>query len=515
MNALIITQNQKDSLRICVETLYQYGTTDSVSMIILDEACQAVDMTTPGEGEPEIVIYMPPMNPQLNMQNIIELLKSVCEILNEDITIRLLLPVAIEGETPQYSYETIFREIHRNGFVLQETKTAQYLYCEKQIVGYELTLSLRKSRCMLFLLSGNALVDYNVTQFAKAYEHLGWETVVGDLRTDTIPDLLKTGISSVFTVSNVGWLSSISADGKNVWEELNIPSINYILDHPIFFDEILKASPKQGTLVCVDQNHAKYVKKFYPNISQCHFLPLAGDNDLDGISKEWDDREIEVLYVGGYKGNLETSRLSDSEKSMLEAILRDMNSPTEVTIERECSKEHKYSTEELKEEIIRYNGLDWYIMTHIRVEALRALIRGGVKVTVFGYGWEKFEYFNDPHFIYGGEISQAECMEHMKNSKIVLNVMPWFKDGIHDRVINAMLAGAIALSDSSAFMDEHFEPGKDYVAYDICHLEQLPNLVRRILSKDNSAMRSRAYRKAKDGHRWLQRIAELDDLITY
>ena len=110
------------------------------------------------------------------------MLQSVCEILTEDIVIKMLLPVALPGEEPQYSYETIFREIYRHGLILQETRTTQYLCSGQQMIGYELTISLRKNNCMLFLLSGNALVDYNVKQFAEAYRYLGWEVVMGDLR---------------------------------------------------------------------------------------------------------------------------------------------------------------------------------------------------------------------------------------------------------------------------------------------------------------------------------------------
>lgn len=243
-------------------------------------------------------------------------------------------------------------------------------------------------------------------------------------------------------------------------------------------------------------------------------MPLAGDSKLDGLAREWKDREIEVLYVGSYKGNLDLSLLADGGEEILEKLLQNRDCTTEEVIEKHLrEQEGDVSDERIKQEILKHRTVDLYIMTYIRVAVIKALIQGGINVTVYGGGWDAFGYFNDPHFIYKGATSQLECLEVMKNSKIVLNVMPWFKKGIHDRVINAMLAGAIALSDSSIYMDEILEQGKDYVAYDIKQLEQLPEIVRNILAGDNEEMRRNAFEKAIAKHRWIQRVEEVEKLI--
>ena len=46
-------------------------------------------------------------------------------------------------------------------------------------------------------------------------------------------------------------------------------------------------------------------------------------------------------------------------------------------------------------------------------------------------------------------MSADEIVELMHESKIVLSTMTWFKDGTHDRVYNGMLAGAVAVTDTS------------------------------------------------------------------
>lgn len=50
-------------------------------------------------------------------------------------------------------------------------------------------------------------------------------------------------------------------------------------------------------------------------------------------------------------------------------------------------------------------------------------------------------------------------MQAMRDARIALNVMPWFKDGAHDRVFTAMLQGTAALTDDSRYLREEW-PGR-------------------------------------------------------
>ncbi len=515
MKVLIIARNQKEELQICVETIGQYSAVERIAIALIDNNCTVTDETNmQGEISWDYIVYMPPLNPALSIGEIINPVKQYGNLLHKDGKIKILFPVAKLGEEPYYSYEDIFLELSQNDLVLQDASTMHFPCYAEDIIGYALEIVNRRKKRMLVLTSKNHLIDYNIRQVADAYGSLGWDIIMGSLEADSIYKLLQEGIERLFIINNGGWIASLANSDKNIWDELKIPTMNYILDHPMCYDDTLREAPKTGTLLCVDNYHVQYVKRFYPNISKCYFLPLAGDNNLDGFAREWKDREIDVLYVGGYKGDLNLELLSHSEKDILERLLQNMESTTEYIVEKRCREKCENADEEyIKQEILKAKRVDWYIMTYIRVEVIKALIRGGIDVTVYGSGWEKFECFDNPHFIYKGKIPQTECLEQMKNSKIVLNVMPWFKEGTHDRVINAMLAGAVALSDGSAYMDEVFEAGKDYVAYDIKHLEKLPEIIRNILHSDNSEMRERAYKKAKDKHRWIQRIEELEKNI--
>ncbi|MBQ6886526.1 MAG: hypothetical protein IJN54_03325 [Lachnospiraceae bacterium] len=151
------------------------------------------------------------------------------------------------------------------------------------------------------------------------------------------------------------------------------------------------------------------------------------------------------MYVGGYKGELDTSHLPIGSENILAKLLQNMDWTTEYAIEQELKEQKEIFNEtHLKNDILSYKDLDWYIMTYIRVEVIRALIKGGITVTVYGSNWEKYE-----------------------------------KD-------------------------------KDFIGYDLKHLEQLPEIIRNILKNDNIEMRTKAYHKAMENHRWLQRVERLE-----
>ena len=68
--------------------------------------------------------------------------------------------------------------------------------------------------------------------------------------------------------------------------------------------------------------------------------------------------------------------------------------------------------------------------------------------------------------MHGGDNSQ-KCHDMLSQSKISLNVMPWFKNGIHDRIFNSCLNGAVSLSDSSIYIDELFTDRQNIILYDL------------------------------------------------
>ena len=99
----------------------------------------------------------------------------------------------------------------------------------------------------------------------------------------------------------------------------------------------------------------------------------------------------------------------------------------------------------------------------------------------------------------------------MEDSKIVLNQLANFKAGASERIFEAMLQGAVALTDDSLYLKENFKDCTDIRFYSLEQLEKLPEIVHDILSNSEltDTLRQNAYQKASTAHTWLQRASIL------
>lgn len=134
---------------------------------------------------------------------------------------------------------------------------------------------------------------------------------------------------------------------------------------------------------------------------------------------------------------------------------------------------------------------------------------------VIGKGWEELECSAMQNVRIHPQTDSLTCLEQLSHAKISVNVMPWFKDGAHDRVFNSILNGAVCVSDTSRYLSEELKEGEGVSYYDLKHLEQLPVKVKDLLA-DEKQMRDIAMRgveKTAEKHTWAQRAIELEEKI--
>jgi spore maturation protein CgeB len=85
--------------------------------------------------------------------------------------------------------------------------------------------------------------------------------------------------------------------------------------------------------------------------------------------------------------------------------------------------------------------------------------------------------------------------------------MPWFKDGAHDRIFNAMLQGCAVVTDSSRYLDEILTDGENAILYSLEERENLPEIIREKLRSPArlSDIASQGYCTAQGAHTWAHR----------
>ena len=151
--------------------------------------------------------------------------------------------------------------------------------------------------------------------------------------------------------------------------------------------------------------------------------------------------------------------------------------------------------------------VDLYVRNYYRGEVVKTLVENGITVDVIGKGWEELECSHKENLRIHPQTDSETCLKELKKAKLSINVMPWFKDGAHDRVFNSILNGAVCLSDTSKYLCEELKEGEGVYYYDLKRLEKLPVKVKELLQKEDGLQDIVAKGKTKglEKHTWKQR----------
>lgn len=400
----------------------------------------------------------------------------------------------------------------------------------------------KQSKKFLFIQGIYDTIDLFIAAFSKAFEQLGHICHVIDIREEDKAMLhLKKiieeeGLDGVITFNNIGYNMSFS-EGKNIWEEQNIPFFNILMDHPFHYAYPLTHAPATSVVFCTDRNHVQFLKRFYPHLKKVDFMPHAGmeadithhaeagrcylSNEGGAMHPTVEERSIEVLYAGGLSkyvaeglvpdlGNIQEFDAFTLTQEVLSDLMRHPEKTTESAIENYLLTIGKsYTDTELNHWITQLRFIDSYATSFYREQAVQLLVESGIKVAVFGGGWDRCEWADNPNLLYGGKVLAPQVLELMNHSKIVLNTMTWYKSGIHDRIINGMLAKSVVVTDTSEYLKEELKKeAKDALqTFNLSQIYTLPDIVEDLLV-DTDKMQEIAdngYAYARENHTWMQR----------
>lgn len=376
-------------------------------------------------------------------------------------------------------------------------------------------------RIVVFTGSKIPILAYIAGQYVSAFTALGHTVLSYDMQhfEESFQALLafhEHGLDCAVVFNNAGFRME-PQDGSSLWDLWNVPCCNIIVDHPMYYYETLDHAPKNGIVACADRCHEDYIRRFYPTVRRTIFLPTAGeDRKPYEALKPFSERSIDVLFVGGYKYDKDVLYEKFSTR-LTEYLMQHPAETFESAMEHCLLAEHPHlSDRELKKYIEQYRFLDLNICALFRLEILRTLVNAGITVTVYGDRFEETDLYNHPNFLYRGRCSTEEGIRLMEDSKIVLNQLAWFKAGASERIFEAMLQGAVALTDDSLYLREHFTDHEDIMFYSLSQLNTLPDIVRSILNNDTQteALRRNAYDKAHKQHTWQQRASALIDVFN-
>lgn len=340
-------------------------------------------------------------------------------------------------------------------------------------------------------------------------------------------EYMQTGPITAMIAFNSMFFGMTTPSGKNMWEVLGIPCVNILVDHPFWYHNILMRMPSTGIVLCIDRNHMDYVGRFYPNITSNGFIAHGG-TVLCRKQKPISERKTDVLYAGSLYANYirkpDFSGWNFPAEQICDRSIRHLLAhPTdtiEATVERMLRQEGvNLPDEELRRFISSCVYIERAVSSHFREMIVGSVAKAGIPLALYGDGWSGCDWIGLPNVRYGGRVSPEEILDKMGDSKIVLNTLPWFKDGSHERVFNAMLCGAVAVSETSRYLEETL-PKDAWVSYGLsdASLSALPRCIAGLLSDEErlQAIASAGQRLAEGSHTWKARARELhEDLLSF
>lgn len=390
----------------------------------------------------------------------------------------------------------------------------------------------------LVLFKGNIeTLGYFSEQMKPVFEELGYKIFMYDfLEPENSMRYLKKFISkgrtALVTFNFIGlddYELFQEKNGQLVWDNYDVLCINIMVDHPFYYHPILDKMPRRSLQLCIDKEHLQYVNRFFPALEHTGFLPLAGTTyheDEYFIPVPYEERKMDIVFTGNYTPpstfEKHITRINEEYTKFYYAIINDLLEHPWTSID-ECMERHLLeeleddkTDENIKDSMSAMIFIDLYVRMYFRGEVVKQLVNHGYKVHVVGAGWEKLECEQPQNLIMRKECNSADCLEYIANAKISLNVMPWFKDGAHDRVFNTMMNQAIVLTDPSKYLKEQFEDEQELYYYQLDQLEKLPEIVERILSNPEHTKQviENGYKKTKQYHTWKQRAEEIHRWIV-
>ncbi len=298
--------------------------------------------------------------------------------------------------------------------------------------------------------------------------------------------------------------------------------ITYLTDHPSGLSERLEQLDEKAIVFVCDKFHEEYIEKYFPNIKHIKFVPLSGSYSSQYIP--YGNRKADVVFTGSYeevqtayKENL--SRFDRGRRQIAEYLYNEMlKNPSytyEACLERALEKfEIQISKEKFNEMMSELYEVSCLARWYFRDKVIRILLENGIRVKVYGNGWEKFDSeYKENLIIEKGNYYVAQ--KAVSRAKISLNIMPWFKAGFQERIASAMLSGTVAVTDESLYIRENFENGKELITYSLEDLEELPKRILYLLQNDDEAdkIASTGKARAESEMTWQHRTFDMINFI--
>lgn len=302
-------------------------------------------------------------------------------------------------------------------------------------------------------LSLNTMVD----GLAAGFGRQGFSPAVLDVGAPDYgervgPLLREGGIALIASLNGIG----LPREAGTFQDAIGAPTFVAYLDHPYYHLDRLAVPLPRLHLGFPSPAHVAFCREdFRPPLSVCH-LPHAAE---PRSGRPWRERDIPLLYSGApLAGDPEALRAAwRNHGARAERALNDIldahRAEPRRPLERVAGAVLGRRPDQYAAILPFFLAADEYLRSRIKVAALETLAAAGIRTTVCGPGWEAFAGRHDLR----GSLPAPATFALMDRAKLVLNLLPPYYES-HERVFQAMAAGAVAATTPAGLWENLFPP---------------------------------------------------------
>lgn len=325
---------------------------------------------------------------------------------------------------------------------------------------------------------------------------------------------------AVIGIQNSLFSALIQGDAIYFHDLITGPKYNILLDHPEHLRDILIGGPQNYFFLIHDRNYINYINKYYSGTAQCVHFSCAG-----GFPRQQQENKIyDITFIGTYRDYRECLKeiyeFKRNDRFLASRFIWIMKNNPDYTGEKAFCKTLEYydikiEKKEFAELFHRMLICCSCIMYYYREKIIRTLLQAGIKLHLYSETWKCAPFGNHSSLICHPALDAVSSLKVMQQSKISLNVMSWHKDGMTERVLNAMLCKSVVVSDRSTGLEEGFLNGEDLVLFSLDKLEELPKIIKELLEDEEKqkGIAQRGYEKAVKNHLWINRVGQLLEIL--
>lgn len=376
--------------------------------------------------------------------------------------------------------------------------------------------------------------SFHVDQMIAVFIKLGAKVTVVDLTekdwTTNIIPIFEKGCDFVFALNVMG--SALMIDDKAAYDVFDIPYVSMTVDHPCLNLDRLNVKMNRFIVTCIDKAHLDFLSLYFPeeHFKVKTFLPHGGtiynSFQLEETLEDYlERRTIPLLFAGSFRPPQKTwqnnlpphlSRLFDD---ITDCILTDES----LTMVEAYNYVIKQRGMELSGELSRkiyplFGYIDIYLRGYWRQACLEALAKAQIPLFLCcGCDWDEWlarKKFNSITCL--GELDYDDLLDNVQKTRLYLDTPNNYFYGSHERNFNAMLNGAVAVTQANNYYPKEFTDEKDIIFYQMKHLDRLPQKITQLLENPESCWQIAkiARKKTETKHCWFNRAEEILNIVS-